>query len=61
VNTATAYRADDSKRLTFEVADSVPDQVLNDILWHAIKGVNVPAPLIRNSVLTVPAATADDD
>jgi YVTN family beta-propeller protein len=61
VNTATAYRADDSKRLTFEVADSVPDQVLNDILWHAIKGVNVPAPLIRNSVLTVPAADGDDD
>jgi YVTN family beta-propeller protein len=61
VNTATAYRAQDSVALNFEVADSVPDQVLNDILWHAVKGVNTPQPKILNSVLTVPGAEVDDD
>jgi hypothetical protein len=47
VNARTAYRAKDSARLTWNVADSVPDQVLNDILWHAVKGVKTPAPPIR--------------
>lgn len=60
VNKATAYRARDSMRLTFEIADSVPDQVLNDILWHAIKGVDTPAPAIRNAVVNVRGMDDDD-
>jgi YVTN family beta-propeller protein len=43
VNAASAYRARDSARLDFWHADAVPDGVLNDILWHAVKG-NAPAP-----------------
>ncbi len=43
VNGAAAYRARDSARLDFTRADAAPDAVLNDILWHAVKG-NVPPP-----------------
>jgi YVTN family beta-propeller protein len=38
VNTAAAYRARDSARLNFTREDAAPDAVLNDILWHAVKG-----------------------
>lgn len=44
INTAAAYRARDSERLDFRQADRVPDAVLNDILWHAVKGPNTPEP-----------------
>lgn len=47
VNTRTAYRAKDSARMSWNVADSIPDQMLNDILWHAVKGAKTPAPRIR--------------
>ncbi|HEY3412126.1 MAG TPA: alkaline phosphatase family protein [Armatimonadota bacterium] len=47
VNARTAYRAKDSAGMSWNVADSIPDQVLNDILWHAVKGPKTPAPAIR--------------
>ena len=37
-NTKAAYRARDSARLDFTREDAAPDGVLNDILWHAVKG-----------------------
>lgn len=47
VNKRTAYRAKDSIRLDFSREDAVPDQVLNDILWHAVMGKSAPKPPIR--------------
>jgi phospholipase C len=45
VNKATAYRAQDSLRLIHPLlADATPDDELNDILWHAIRGVHAPKP-----------------
>ncbi|HZP80986.1 MAG TPA: alkaline phosphatase family protein [Chthonomonadaceae bacterium] len=45
VNRATAYRAQDSARLIHPLlADATPDDELNDILWHAIKGIHTPKP-----------------
>ncbi len=41
-NTATAAR---SARMDFDDADEIDDNELNAILWAAIKGPNVPAPL----------------
>ena len=38
LNTAAAYRARESARLDFSREDAAPDDVLNDILWHAVKG-----------------------
>jgi DNA-binding beta-propeller fold protein YncE len=38
VNRSTAYRAAESGRLDFSQPDRVPDDVLNDIVWHSVKG-----------------------
>ena len=44
-NEETAYRAKDSARLLNPLREeSGPDEELNDILWHALKGRNVPSP-----------------
>jgi DNA-binding beta-propeller fold protein YncE len=44
LNTAAAYGADQSLKLTLEEADTAPDGVYNEILWRAIKGHDVPLP-----------------
>ena len=44
-NAATAYRAADSNALDFATEDRVPDAVLNDILWHAVRG-KTPEPSV---------------
>ncbi len=50
VNSKTAYRAKDSQRLDFSREDRVPDAVLNDILWHSVKGVATPEPPARHGL-----------
>ena len=51
VNGKTAYRAADSARLIpRREADTTPDDELNDILWHSIKGKNTPMPPARYSL-----------
>jgi YVTN family beta-propeller protein len=59
VNAKTAYRAEDSRKMDFSRADQAPEDVLNDILWHAIKGANTPAPPVRHT-LRLPAAKDDE-
>jgi YVTN family beta-propeller protein len=59
INQPSAYRAQDSARLNFRDPDAVPDEVLNDILWHAIKGRHVPKPALRYSLRLRPVQ--DDD
>jgi YVTN family beta-propeller protein len=48
-NTRTAYGAAKSAHLNFSEADEVPDDVLNDILWHSIKGRQIPLPAPRHA------------
>ena len=61
INTAQAYRARDSARLLNPLQEeSGPDEALNDILWHAIRGRNVAAPPVRHG-LTVRAARPKRD
>ena len=43
-NAATAYRAGDSARMRFDVADAADEEALNDILWHAVKGPHAVPP-----------------
>lgn len=51
VNKKTAYRAGDSARLLNpRKEESAPDEELNDILWHSIKGRAIPAPAKRYSL-----------
>jgi hypothetical protein len=63
-NGRTAYAARESARLDFTHEDRVPDGVLNDILWHAVRG-DTPEPLVgeftRATTAGTPAGTADDD
>ena len=60
VNGAKAYRAADSARLLNpRREESGPDEELNDILWHSIKG-NVPAPPRRYSLRLGVAGPGDD-
>ena len=62
-NTATAYRARDSRRL-FSVlqADTGHEDAMNDIVWHAVKGKNVPRPPSRRAFTGtgVPIGDGDD-
>ncbi len=55
VNAPTAYRAKDSARLLNAlVEESAPDEELNDILWHAIKGRHTPKPARRYGLRLTP-------
>jgi DNA-binding beta-propeller fold protein YncE len=44
LNMATSYRAHESAQLDFSHEDRVPDAVLNDILWGAVKGARSQRP-----------------
>ena len=57
VNAATAYRAQDSMKLDFAREDRVPEDVLNDILWHSVKGPNAPEPPARHGFRLAPKTT----
>jgi DNA-binding beta-propeller fold protein YncE len=43
-NARTAYRAAESARLDFDDADHVDDALLNDIVWHSVKGARATPP-----------------
>jgi len=63
-NAKTAYAARESALLDFSHEDRVPDGILNDILWHAVRG-DTPEPLVgeftRARGATGAGATDDDD
>jgi YVTN family beta-propeller protein len=63
INDRRAYRAADSARLiSMFKEESAPDEELNDILWHALKGRNTPMPARRYGVRVArPAVDGDDD
>jgi len=46
-NLPSAYGAAQSRRLDFQSADAAPDALMNDILWHSIKGRAAPLPAVR--------------
>ena len=68
-NTSAAYGAALAARMDFSDYDRVDEQALNRILWHSIKGANVPMPAPVRRVLLSPsgllafsgAAAGDDD
>lgn len=62
-NLAGAFGQADSDAMNFRVADDVPNDVLNAILWHSVRGVQAPLPPVVRSGFTLGAghAAADDD
>ncbi len=59
-NTRHGYRAADSQALALERADEADEQALNAILWHAIKGPDVPMPRGKTAFRSPPRRDADD-
>src|SRR5215510_9300542 len=53
-NPAQGYGATISARMDFRDYDRVDEDVLNRVLWHSIKGANVPYPAPARSTLATP-------
>jgi len=49
LNSSRAYGARQSAHMNFVVPDAMPMDELNRVLWHAIKGANVPYPQIHGA------------
>jgi DNA-binding beta-propeller fold protein YncE len=67
-NTENSFGAAIAAKMDFSDYDRVDEQTLNRILWHDIKGANVPMPApvrralaLPRGLLTFPPATADGD
>ena len=58
-NGLNAYRAEDCEDMNNDVEESDMDEELNDILWGAIKGPDVPRPFVRRGLRL--GYTDDDD
>ncbi len=54
VNQKNAYRAEDSKELALDRPDEADAQILNAILWHAVKGAHVPLPRPKTALRSHP-------
>jgi hypothetical protein len=67
-NTSSSYGAAIAARMDFRDYDRVDEQALNQILWHSIKGADVPMPapvrrafLVAGGVAGFASAKDDDD
>lgn len=54
VNTKTAYKASVSDHLNFKDPDAAPDDLLTDIIWHAVRGKDVAMPPVRRGLSAAP-------
>ena len=53
-NPPNAVGATASRSMDFSDADLTPEEPLNEIIWHSVKGPNVPMPPPRHSVFVRP-------
>jgi DNA-binding beta-propeller fold protein YncE len=53
-NGASAYGADASRRMNFDVEDRTPEVLLNEIIWRSIKGAGSQMPPPRRSAFVRP-------
>jgi YVTN family beta-propeller protein len=62
-NLAGAFGQEASDRMNFAVADDVPNDVLNAILWHSVRGADVSLPPATRSgfTLALPAPRDEDE
>jgi YVTN family beta-propeller protein len=61
VNDRSAYGERESERMDFSQADRAPEGRLNEILWHDVKGANVPCPPARHGPALADASRRDAD
>jgi hypothetical protein len=50
-----------SKGLDFSKEDVIPDQIMNDITWKAVKGENAIMPSPVRAAFVKPVKKADDN
>ncbi|MEW5978570.1 MAG: alkaline phosphatase family protein [Acidobacteriota bacterium] len=50
-----------SARMRWDVPDAVPSDELNRILWHSVKGWDIPFPGVRQSVFAPMSVDEDDE
>jgi YVTN family beta-propeller protein len=60
-NTASTPSAALSAHFDLTHADAVPDALLNEVIWKAVKGENSPVPAPRRSAFVKVTADKDDD
>jgi hypothetical protein len=62
LNTAMNEWSEMSDRFDFTAEDRAPDQLLNQVLWYAVKGESTPYPApVHAAYMIVPADDKDDD
>jgi hypothetical protein len=47
--------------MRFEIPDAAPSDRLNQILWHDVRGWNMPYPGVRQAAFSPLAPDLDDD
>jgi hypothetical protein len=60
-NLRTAYGSAISSRMNFSREDAVDDLLLNKVLWHSIKGADVPMPAPTRAAFVFPRPSDEDD
>ena len=60
-NLPTAFGATASRGMDFSDADRTPEILLNEILWHSVKGADSPMPPPRRSVFIQPSGQGKDE
>ncbi len=60
-NQITAYGAEKSRKMNFAKEDAADDLVLNRVLWHSIKGADVPMPAPTRAAFVFPMKEDSDD
>ncbi len=59
-NTREAWGAEESGKLDFSKEDVADEQLLNAIIWHSVKGPNVPMPAPVRAAFWMPHVKHDD-
>ena len=60
-NQRLAWGSEASRKMDFSKEDAADDHLLNEIVWHSVRGPNSPMPAPRHSAFLVTHAKGDSD
>ena len=60
-NTASSWGSAASGRMNFSKEDDTPEQALNEIIWHSVRGANSPMPAPVHAAFVFGHSKDDDD
>ena len=61
LNPATAWGADQSRRMDFSREDAADDLLLNEVIWRSVRGADTPMPAPVRAAFVLARADEDDD